>query len=108
MQDLHKIKGLKLFITLFVFIIIPFIGYKYWLCYPAKTPEAAVVKYCKVKSLTYSEQSLKVQETEIIDSDYGNQFLVSGVTGEFGSNILFFYLKNNTKGWKVVSAGTGP
>lgn len=108
MQEVRKVKGLKLLITIVALFVMLLVGYEYWLYIPAKTPESAVVKYCKAKSLKYSQQSFKVQETKIIDPHYGNQFIVNGVTGEFGSNISYFYLKNSTNGWKVISAGTGP
>ncbi|MFL0269300.1 hypothetical protein [Candidatus Clostridium radicumherbarum] len=99
---------IKLLATLLIAAVLSLTGYELWLHYPAVTPEVAVVKYCKAKSLTLSQQNFKVKKTEIIDPVYGNQFIVSGVTGEFGSDLPFFYLKNNANGWKVISAGTGP
>jgi hypothetical protein len=75
---------------------------------PSLTPKAAILKYCKTKSFTYSAQNIKVLETKIVDPDYGKQFIVNGISGESGSGALFFYLKSGSKGWKVVSAGSGP
>lgn len=112
-MEVNIIKGkrkvkFKLLLVFAILIMVILTAYEYWLNSPSSTPELAILKYCKVKSLTYSQQNVKIQETKIIDPDYGNQFTVSGVTGEVDSNITFFYLKHSNNGWKVISAGTGP
>jgi hypothetical protein len=90
-----------------VFSIIVTIGFLYWVNSYSSTPESAIAKHIKSKSITSSILRIKVKETGNVDNNYGKQFVVTGVTGEY-KDIIFFYLKEGEKGWKVVAAGTGP
>ncbi|MFL0246170.1 hypothetical protein [Candidatus Clostridium stratigraminis] len=106
-NNILKRPKFKLFLVIAAVFI--YLSYLYWLDLPSLSPNEAILKYCKVKSLNYSKQNIKIEESKITDTNYGQQFIVSGVTDkEFSSNISFFYLKHSSKGWKVTSAGTGP
>ena len=108
MKSNYKVRLRKCILTTLVaVIVISLSAYLYWLYSPSSTPRDAIIKYCRAKSLIYSQQNVKVQESEYVDKNYGRQFIVEGVTGEFGDSISFFYLKDNG-GWIVVCAGTGP
>jgi hypothetical protein len=73
------------------------------------TPEEAVKKYILLKGDFSRPKDLSVTSTAIEDRNYGHQFIVSGYRdSETGTEVRFFYLKQNTNGWYVVSAGTGP
>ena len=48
-----------------------------------------------------------VRSSNIIDPMYGRLYYVNGVIGDY-SGVNFFYLKEDSDGWKVTSCGTGP
>jgi hypothetical protein len=82
-------------------------AYEYWVFSSSPTPQEAIVKYIKAHAIKSSIDNIRINDTSVIDSDYGKQFIVDGITGDY-ENITFFYLKENNKGWTVVTAGTGP
>lgn len=78
-----------------------------WVNSASKSPETAIKKYIRLKSITSSLKDIKVDKTNIEDPGYGTQFYVTGVKGEY-ELIHFFYLRENRNGWRVTSAGSGP
>jgi hypothetical protein len=113
-EDTSKIAEVKVkrnmripIVLVVIFALTITICFSYWINSCSSTPEQAIVKYIKLKSLTSSVSELKIVETEITDSNHNKQFVVTGSKGAF-ENASFFYVKKDDRGWKVVSAGTGP
>lgn len=96
-------KNLFIISTLVIIISIFLI----WINSASKSPEAAIKKYIRLKSITSSLKDIKTDKTNIKDPNYGTQFYVTGVKGEY-ETIHFFYLKENESGWSVITAGSGP
>lgn len=79
-----------------------------WLFVGPKTPqEQAIAKYIKETNSTSITLTMIVNESNIIDTTYGRLYYVNGVIGDF-AEVNFFYLKEDSDGWKVISCGTGP
>lgn len=108
MKNNYKVDWRKVSLMLLAVLLITLIGYGWWVNSPSSTPKEAILKYCRKNELKFSRQNIKINQTKIIDKEYGKQFIVEGVKGELGDNIIFFYLKDDKKGWKVICAGTGP
>ena len=107
-SKLKRNRLIAVIIVLLVIVAAKYIYSKLWANSPSSIPKEAVWKYCSKHHLNYSSQNVKIHETGLVDANHGKQFVVEGVTGEFGDDILFFYLKDDEEGWKVVTAGTGP
>ena len=48
-----------------------------------------------------------VRDSKRIDPKYGRLYYVNGVIGDL-TDANFFYLLEDSSGWKVTSGGTGP
>ena len=79
-----------------------------WLFLRPKTPqEQAIAKYIKEKNSNSYTLTMIVRESYRIDPQYGELYYVNGVIGDF-ADVNFFYLIEDSNGWKVNSCGTGP
>ena len=85
-------------------ITIAFCSYFFY----SSTPEKAIYKYVFLHGNITESGKLEVHSTSFHDSSYGQQFTVEGYTGEFGTPIIYFYLKHSSLGWYITTAGTGP
>ncbi|GLC32617.1 hypothetical protein [Clostridium omnivorum] len=108
MKSNYKVNWQKVPLIPLAALLIILLVFVWWLNSSSPTPKDAILKYCRKNELKYYRQNFKISQTKIIDKDYGKQFIVDGVKGELGDNIIFFYLKDDKKGWKVICAGTGP
>jgi hypothetical protein len=79
-----------------------------WLFLRPKTPqEVAIAKYIKETNSKSYTLTMIVKESNTIDLKYGRLYYVNGVIGDF-ADVNFFYLIDDSDGWKVNSCGTGP
>lgn len=75
-----------------------------------KTPqEQAIAKYIKETNGNSYTLAMIVKESDFIDPypKYGRLYHVWGVIGDF-AGVNFFYLYEDSDGWKVDKCGTGP
>lgn len=59
--------------------------------------------FCPIKDFT-----LKINDKKTLDQDYGHLFYVEGLKDFKGDQIAYFYLREENKEWKFISAGSGP
>jgi len=79
-----------------------------WLFLRPKTPqEQAIAKYMKENNSNSYTLTMIVRESNRIDPKDGELYYVNGVIGDYAF-VNFFYLREDSGGWKVTSAGTGP
>ena len=79
-----------------------------WLSVGPKTPqEYAIAKYIKATNSNSITSTMIVNESNTVDSTYGRLYYVNGVIGDY-ADVNFFYLVEDSGGWKVDSCGTGP
>lgn len=89
-------------------LFIPILALIAWLFIRPKTPQEQVIgKYIKEKSSNSCTLTMIVRKKDIMDPNYGALYTVNGVIGDF-ADVNFFYLKEDSDGWKVVTCGTGP
>ena len=79
-----------------------------WLYLRPKTQqEQAIARYIKETNRNLYTLTMIVRSSNIIDPMYGRLYYVNGVIGDY-LGVNFFYLKEDSDGWKVTSCGTGP
>ena len=106
MSRYRKITLLFLFVLLLIALIVGWRVYKNW---PSKSPEAAINKYVLVNGSLFESYDLRIRKTNMIDPNYGFQYLVEGFYAQPGNvEVRFFYLKQKNDEWYVFCAGTGP
>ncbi|MDP4144074.1 MAG: hypothetical protein Q8936_06250 [Bacillota bacterium] len=95
--------------VIFAVLLILLIGLTVnWLDISAANPKDAILKYASRHWLKYDKEKVEIVEGDFTDANYGKQFTAKGIKDEFGQELIFFYLKNDSGKWKVTSAGTGP
>jgi len=99
-----KNKKIKLIVKIFSIILVLIV----WLFLRPKTPQEQVIaKYIKENSSNSYTLTMIVRDSNNLDYKYGRLFYVNGVIGDY-ADVTFFYLKEDSDGWKVNCAGTGP
>ncbi len=104
MNNAINFKNKKTYKLIFSIILVLIV----WLFLRPKTPqEQAIAKYIKETNSNSYTLTMIVRESNRIDPQYGELYYVDGVIGDF-ADVNFFYLIEDSDGWKVNSAGTGP
>lgn len=99
-----KNKKIKMITKIFSIILVIIV----WLFLRPKTPQEQVIaKYIKEKSSNSYTLTMIVRDSNRTDYKYGRLYYVYGVIGDF-AYMKFFYLTEDSNGWKVNCAGTGP
>ena len=76
---------------------------------PQTPQEKAIAKYIKETNSNSYTLTMIMNESDFIDPypKYGRLYRVWGVIGDF-ADVNFFYLYEDSDGWKVDKCGTGP